>query len=152
LDTPDLEDASRLYQEGAEWMTYTVPSIPQAVAVQALVAPDSVWYVLEAGGKVVGLGGYERVRWIDRVAEPFIVVDAAHRRNGMGEALGRKVVEMGLNTLNLRRISTVVLEDSPSKHILDKCGFKCEGRMVGMRMRGGQPKDGLAYALVKESK
>ena len=153
LSGRDREEAALLYLEGVPMALRSLPpdGIPLGAAYMALAAPDSQWWVLlDNEGKVMGLGGYERLNWLDGVGEPYIAIRQDKQGLGYGRSFANYIVHAGLNQLDLRRIQTTVLECSPSLGLLKKYGFKHEGTLRAIRQYDGKYVDAHCYALVKE--
>lgn len=149
LEPKFLEKAVELYRMGAPFMPFTVVTILPEQALAALTAPDSQWWVFMDGQYMIGLAGYEKIRPLDGVAEPYLAVPPGDRNKGLGTQIAGFLAERRFD-LNLRRIQTIVLEDAPSRKLLEPLGFKHEGTLKGLRLRRGVPVDGHLYALMKE--
>ena len=149
LEGKYLEKAVELYRQGWALSPSTVITIQPEQALAALTTPDAVFWVFEVEGEIVGLGGFEKIRPIDRVAEPYLSVLPRLQKKGLGWAIS-KFLWSRREVLNLRRIQTIVLEDSPTVKFLVKLGFKQEGVLEAMRLREGKPVDGLLFGWVRE--
>lgn len=150
LSSSTLPIATFLYREGVEWSTCTMPALSDDAIAGALTSPDSVWWVAVEEDVVVGLGGFERIKWVDRVAEPYISLVPGVRNKGWGKALAADLVMKGVKDLGLKRMQTSILSTSPSKAILEWAGWECEGVLKGVRLKEGKRVDGLMYAKVVE--
>lgn len=149
LEPKFLDDAISLYRMGAPFMLTTTITILPEQALAALTSPDSQWWIFLEEGKAVGLAGYERIRPIDGVAEPYLAVPPDSRKQGLGTQIAAFLFQRSID-LNLRRIQTIVLEDAPSRKLLEPLGFKHEGTLKGIRLRKGVPINGHLYAYVKD--
>lgn len=145
-----IEEAVKLYRLGTPWMPSTVVIIQPEDAFAKLTAPNAqFWVFVDDDDKVQAMAGFENIQPIDRTAEPYVVVDETKQTTGLGWKISEFLFERRL-TLNLRRIQSIVLEDSPSAKFLVKLGFKQEGVLNAMRLREGQPVNGLVFGWVKE--
>jgi RimJ/RimL family protein N-acetyltransferase len=152
LTSQTLYLAASLYREGVSWMPYSVTDISQEVAEHLLSTPtNAVWYTLLHNTNILGLAGYENIRWIDQVAEPYIAISLSERQKGLGYTMGCMLRDIGFNNLNLRRIQSIVLADSPSRHILTKMNFKEEGKLTNLRYKDGKYVDGIMYSLLRNT-
>lgn len=149
LESKYVDTAAWLYCLGVEFSPYTMTVIHPEQAVAALTAPDAQFWIYVRDGKIAGLGGFEKIRFIDRVAEPYIAVHPDFQRQGLGWEIAEHLWQMK-EVLNLRRIQSIVLEDSPSREYLVNLGFKQEGVLKAMRLREGKPVNGLLFGWVRE--
>jgi RimJ/RimL family protein N-acetyltransferase len=103
----------------------------------------------EAGGRVVGEASIHRSRvpWSAHVGEIRVVVDAGHRRIGLGSALVQAVFLEALG----RGIEKIVAEMTPDQTaaitVFQKLGFRVEGLFRGhVRDRAGTKRDLIVMA------
>jgi len=106
-----------------------VPERPLAVDVKMA---DSAW-------KHIGGVGFERVDWINSLAEFGIVIgDKSFWDQGYGTEATRLMLKYGFETLNLNRISLVVFETNPGAiRVYKKVGFVQEGLLRQAIYRNG---------------
>ena len=149
LEGKYLEQAVELYRLSASMAPYSIITCHPENALAALTAADAQFWIFMDQNMVVGLGGFERIRPIDGVAEPIICVSPIRRGSGIGWKIGQYLFAR-IQTLNLRRVQSIVCEDSPTRAFLVKLGFKQEGVLKAMRLREGKPIDGLLFGWVKE--
>ena len=150
LETKYLEQAVPLYRMGWDLALYTMTTIYPEEAFAALTAIDArFWVLLDNGGEVMGLGGFEKIRPFDRTAEPYIALAPKHQKKGNGWTIAKNLWAEK-DKLNLRRIQSIVLEHSPTREYLENLGFKQEGVLKAMRLRLGKPVNGLLYGWVRE--
>lgn len=72
---------------------------------------------------------------------------------GIATAATSRIVEFGFVDLDLVRLQALVFARNPlSGHVLEKVGFKLEGRMVKGVFKDGENIDALIYALVREDR
>jgi RimJ/RimL family protein N-acetyltransferase len=149
LEGKYLEQAVELYRLSAPMAPYSMITCHPENALAALTAPDAQFWVFTDQNMVIGLGGFEHIRPIDKVAEPIICVLPSKQNTGLGWKIGKFLFER-IKTLNLRRVQSIVCEDSPTRKFLVKLGFKQEGTLTAMRLREGKPIDGMIFGWVKE--
>jgi len=149
----DVEEAADLYEAGLTMSTRSIGDIPRELIYGALRSPDSCWWTLWDDDKdvVAGLGGFERLNWLDEIGEPYIALRPDYQGRGLALNFAKFIVREGFNSLNLRRQQATVLSTSPSLKLLEKCGFKQEGIFKSIRKLNTSYVDAIAYALLKES-
>lgn len=146
-----LPFAVDLYRAGLEWSPCSCPHLPNEIAEQALLAPNSTWWVaLDEHDGMVGLCGLERINWIDRTGEPYIAVVEARRGTGLASQLAAHAFHQATQILNLRRFSSILVIGTPSEHLLKELGFQAEGIHRKARWKDGAYHDLIVYAYVKE--
>jgi len=149
LEGKYLEQAVELYRLSTSMAPYSMITCHPENALAALTAADAQFWIFMDQNTVIGLGGFERIRPIDQVAEPVICVSPSRQGSGTGWKIGQFLFER-IKTLNLRRVQSIVCEDSPTRTFLVKLGFKLEGTLTAMRLREGKPIDGMIFGWVKE--
>jgi len=72
---------------------------------------------------------------------------------GIATAAVSRMVDFGFVDLDLVRLQALVFARNPlSAHVLEKVGFKLEGRMVKGVFKDGENIDALIYALVRDQR
>jgi len=72
---------------------------------------------------------------------------------GIATAALAAIVDFGFGELDLVRLQALVFARNPaSAHVLEKSGFKLEGRMVKGVFKDGENIDALLYALVRDGR
>lgn len=138
-----------LYAESLQWTTSSC-HVSVINYETVLLDPSSVWRVYVKDDEVLGIAGFHSINMIDRSAEPLVGIIPAARKNGHGLAMSLELREFGFEDLNLRRIYSTVLSDSPSRAILEKTGFTHEATLQKARFRDGEYEDVLVYRLLRE--
>jgi len=70
---------------------------------------------------------------------------------GIATAAVPAMVDFGFRELNLVRLQALVFaRNTASAHVLEKCGFKLEGRLVKGIYKDGENIDGLIYARLRD--
>lgn len=149
LEAADVQFAVSLYQESAAWTPYTIVDLPPEVALGRLTQADASFRIAMNGASPVGLMGFESIKWIDRVGEPLIAIASHLRGQGWGRQLASLMHMYAVDVLNLRRLQSVVLEDAPSRKLLEMCGFEVEGVMKKVRYRDGRYLNAVVYGWVR---
>lgn len=109
--------------------------------------------IIKEYNELIGWCGYHT--WYtdhDRAEIGYKIFDKKHMDQGyMGEAL-KAVIEYGFHEMYLHRIEALVgLYNRPSLRLLNKNGFKEEGRLKEHYFNGGIYEDSLIYGLIKPS-
>ena len=97
-------------------------------------SPNSVWLVAEVEGRLAGhlmlTGGlWKRTR---QVGSFVVMVDAAHRRHGLGRGLVEAAIAWATRCDMLERVCLNVMDDNPAALSLYRSlGFAEEGRRAG---------------------
>ncbi len=116
----------------------------------ALTDPCTLWRIYVVDDKAIGLAGLHRINMVDRCSGISVAILPGVRHQGHGLNLMRSIVRFGFDSLNLHRIHTLVLRDSPAFNLGPKIGFKHEGTMKGARYRNGGYEDLHAYTMFRE--
>jgi len=144
-----IELFKSLYEEGLQW---TVNSDLSSVIdyESVLIDPSRVWriYVVD-DGVAVGVAGLHRINMIDGSADMFLGVAADERRKGYCTAMLKELISLAFKSLNLRRLSTMVLENAPSRHVAENVGFKHEATLSDVRYKDGVYLDALVYTMFR---
>lgn len=139
----------QLYTDSLAWTTSS--SFASVVDYEAaLFDPRSIWRIYVNDSEVLGLAGFHNINMIDRSADPLVGIVAEKRLNGLGLEMGWALADFGFNKLGLRRLHTMVLQDAPSRKILEKMGFTHEATFEKARFRDGVYEDVLAYRMFKK--
>jgi RimJ/RimL family protein N-acetyltransferase len=114
-----------------------------------VAAGQTFTLLAEAGGRVVGEASVHRSRapWSAHVGEIRVVVDAGHRRLGLGSALVQAIFLEALR----RGIEKIVAEMTPDQTaaiaVFQKLGFRPEGLFrAHVRDRAGARRDLIVMA------
>jgi len=106
--------------------------------------------VLKETNRVIGVVDLFNIDWDSGNAEVGYWIGTRYRNLGlMTEAL-RLMLKFAFEGLKLQRVSAKVFEENPaSKRVLEKNGFKLEGRRRGARLKFGRWHDELLYGILK---
>jgi len=114
-------------------------------------ATDELLFVIaDREDRAIGHVGLYRIDHRTQSAEFAIVIgDRSAWRKGLGTAVSRKVIELGFDELNLRRISLRVLETNHRAiELYCSLGFVHEGRLRRAHRRQGRWIDVLVMGLL----
>lgn len=152
LSKENYADAARLYAETTEWQFFTIPPVDPSAFIHVLTAPSSCFYeLINKEDKFVGLGGLENIKWIDKTAEPVIVIAPELRGSPrVATKFAVSLFETLPKKLGIRRVHSIVLRDSPSIPLLKHLGFRHEGTLERVRYKDGLFLDADVYALMFE--
>lgn len=149
LNDADWPLVAPLVRECAAWAPFSVADLSDGAVTAVLCSADAVWRVAEMGARPLALVGLERIKWVDRVGEPVVAVLPEARNQGWGKQCAGLLHTLATDTLNLRRLQSVVLEDAPSRSLLEAQGFEVEGVLRGVRYRNGRYVDAVMYGWVR---
>lgn len=148
LKSEDFDYAQSLYDEGLEWAPRSV-IYDVGLWQKALSSQSALWKMIEVDGYVKGLAGLENIHLIDRVCEPYIAIDRDLRGTGFALTAGELMRKFAVEQLGIQRIQSIVLENSPSRKLLDRLGFIQEGLMRKARYKNGEFVNAIMYAWLR---
>ena len=128
IEIRELREADIQALADIEAQTFSMPW--SARSFQTLLEnPYCFYFVALVAGRIVGGAGYTELCGEANIDN--VVVDEAYRGRGIGQALVRKLLDMGW----ARQIKAFTLEVRVSNraaiHIYEKAGFQCEGIRPG---------------------
>lgn len=87
------------------------------------------WAVIDkATGKMIGTCGFTSVDLQNKKAEIGYVYNSDFWGKGIATEALQKVIEFGFSKLDLNRIEgRFMVENTPSRHVMEKCGMTFEG-------------------------
>ena len=145
-----LPEAVDLYLLAEEWAVFGHAGLSEQTAMDALTAPNSLWYfVVDEENAVIGLCGLERINLMDKVAEPAISLYPSKQRKGLGLKAMQLLCDLADNNLNIRRLQSTVLTNAHCRGPMEKLGFVCEGVLKKLCYKNGKYVDALLYARLK---
>jgi len=105
---------------------------------------------IEREGRAIGEVCLKSIRWINRKAELSIFLEPAQQGRGVGGEATRAMIEFAFRTLNFHRLQAEVIEfNAPSRRLLEKLGFRLEGRLREAKYCDGRYWDILVYGLLR---
>jgi len=106
--------------------------------------------VLKETGTVIGVVELMTFDWKNKNAEIGYWLGKKHWGEGLMTEAVRLVLKFGFGNLKLHRVYAKLFEENiASAGILEKCGFKLEGRMREERYRYGKWHDALRYGILE---
>jgi len=106
--------------------------------------------VLKETGRVTGVIELMAIDWKNKNAELGYWLGRKYWGKGLMTEAARLILEFGFRGLKLHRIyATLFEENTGSARILEKSGFKLEGRMREGRYRYGRWHDTLRYGILE---
>jgi RimJ/RimL family protein N-acetyltransferase len=120
---------------------------------EELRSNDRLMFAIETRDqrKYIGNVGLHHIDWISHTARTVTILgDKEEWGKGFGTEAKRLVISYAFNSLNLRKLSSHVLEcNIPSQRMNIKCGFKEEGCLRKQVYREGQYHDLIIFGLMK---
>ena len=142
----DIQLASDLLFEASEWAPRTPVNMDPA---PILFASNSVWLTaINEDKEVVGIAGVHGISFPDRSGELACGVVPKWRGAGMAKTLADLLHDYCFKTLNLHRLTSTCLQDSPMAKVAFACNLVLEGRGCHSRFKNGEWLDTLSFALL----
>lgn len=116
----------------------------------AFQQPNSYFRLIVLGDQIIGLAGFERIRWIDRVAQGMISLVESMQKQGLATEACKLIITEAVEKLNLRKISCAVLENGPSEKMLAKLGFQVEGLLINEKFENGEYRNGVILSWIND--
>ena len=110
------------------------------------------WAIVEkASGRMIGTCGFTRLAEQHHLGEVGYVLNPDYHGRGYAtEAVGA-VIAFGFEKLELHRIEgRYMVENSPSRRVMERCGLTCEGVWRGSMLVKGRYRDIGVCALLRE--
>jgi len=105
--------------------------------------------ITDRSGVLLGTIGLHVVP-IHRRAELGYWIGVEHWGRGYATEAGRAVLDFGFGPLALNRIEAHAFPENPaSSRVLEKLGFRFEGLLRHHVVKGGVPRDGRFYAVIR---
>ena len=135
-------------------MIQTQGEVTDKDIADALQDEHSFWKVgLEAKkpyNPLVGVVSLQKFSPVDGTGEIGVSVLEEYQKQGYGTSLVAAMREWAVNTLNLRRMTNFILEDSPGIFIAKKLGDTLEGVLKAYRYRNGKYLDVHVYSWLRQ--
>ena len=105
-------------------------------------------FAIEINGKVVGGIGFRDIQ--DHRAEIGYWLGRKYWNKGIMTSIVKSFTKFGFKKLKFRRIQAhVFVQNKNSARVLEKSGYKLEGRLRKFQMKDGKAADGLLYAKIR---
>lgn len=103
-------------------------------------------------GQLIGTMGIHRISWRDGIAFTGATIGVSeYQGKGYGADAKMNLLNYAFNTLNLRKICSMVLAfNERSLRYSARCGYKIEGRRVNQVYRNGAYHDEVLLGVFKE--
>jgi len=107
---------------------------------------------MKATSRLIGFGGFQNgVLKANGQAEVFYAINKDFWNRGYGSEALLGLLQFAFETLGLHRVVAYCdAENLASKRILEKAQMRLEAHFLKDRLRNGEWKDGLGFALLKE--
>jgi len=117
----------------------------------AFAAKDGLrWGVTLKDGAFIGSAGLHRWNHEAHYAEIGCDISYPFWGNGYGQETLNRVIEFGLDNMNLNRIEASVIKgNNRSVHVMEKLGFKQEGTLRQRLLKGGKYYDIYIFSLLR---
>lgn len=112
----------------------------------------NVVFTITVGGKAIGVMGIQQINHKDGTAiTGAFIGKAKYRGKGYGSEAKMILLNYAFNTLNLRKISSVVVDfNRASLRYAEKCGYKEEGRRIKHIFIDGEYHDQIVLTIFRE--
>lgn len=145
-------------QEVSQFLTVSTPTSPRDErhwfeGFTARKATDLVFaIVLNKGDQLIGIMGLHKISHKDGTATTGSVIgNKMCWGKGYGTEAKMILLEYAFNTLNLRKVNSLVYDFNPrSKRCLEKCGYVEEGRQREQIYRAGRYADTFVMGVFRD--
>lgn len=111
--------------------------------------PTEFTFEIKSEEKVIGEFQLKSIRWFNRKAELSIFIFEEYREKGFAVKTLRLAINFAFNRLNLHRLEAEVIDFNDSaKKLIEKFGFKEEGRLREAKYSSGKYYDIIRYGLL----
>lgn len=141
-----------LYADAIENSLFSASDVILQTFDQSLQRGDSYFKVAVVDDKVIGLVGLERIRLVDRVAQLVLSIVPEERGKKFSKIIFEKIITEAVDELNLRRLVSISLENSPPEKVLIKLGFNLEGVLVKDKWKNGSYRNAVILGWNKDDK
>ena len=106
--------------------------------------------ILKTTNNLVGSISLMRVDYKNKSAEIGYWLGKKHRSQGFMTESVKLILNFAFNKLKLHRVSANLFEENiASKRVLEKCGFRLEGRLRECRFRYGKWHNELKFGMLR---
>ncbi|MDD5086935.1 MAG: GNAT family protein [Candidatus Nanoarchaeia archaeon] len=163
LRTPEVKDAESIkeYAQDKSISKYTV-HIPYPYRIEdalsfikknreKLEKKEEYSLGIELNKEIVGMVSLFNINYKNKNAELGYWIGKPFRGKGYASEAAKMIIDFGFNKLGFRRIfAKLNHENTDSIKVLERIGFKYEGRLTKHRFQNGRYCDELRYGLLKE--
>lgn len=105
---------------------------------------------LKEDQRLIGLVGLKDINTLNQTAEFYVKIDEQEQGKGYGTEATKLMLQYGFLELNLNRIQTQDMEENIAGWRADeKAGFRHEGTLREVILRGGRYQDVRVYSLLR---
>lgn len=110
------------------------------------------WAIIEkASGECIGQAAYFLVNSSGAFGEIEYCIGTAYQGKGYATEATKAVIDFGFKKAGFNKVQICVRpSNTPSKRVIEKCGFTYEGALRDYFMINGQFEDRLYYSILKE--
>lgn len=132
---------------------YSLDAAEAWVTIASAADPETQ-FAIEVNGEAVGGIGVFLQQDVERYsAEIGYWLGEAHWNRGIATAAVRQFTDYAFDRYNLCRLYANVFETNPgSCRVLERSGYRLEGRLHQSAVKDGRVLDGLLYAALREFK
>lgn len=153
LEDKDAENYSRLGVEYYSTGKINTPKKARAYFKKVRKSKDEFTFgiFLKEDNRMIGTIDLDHMRWFDfKAGEVSYRIHELHRGNGYATEAVKGLVGYCFNKMRLHKVYADTDPDNrSSQNVLEKCGFKLEGRIRDRRMIKGKWIDELDYGLLR---
>ena len=105
---------------------------------------------IELGGKIIGVVDLFNIDWENRNSELGYWLGRKYWNQGLMTEAVKLILKFAFEDLKLHRVSACLFEDnSASRRVLEKVGFKFEGKKREARLKRGKWYNELLYGILE---
>ena len=112
--------------------------------------PTEFTFEIKSEDKVIGEFQFKSIRWFNRKAELSIFIFEEYREKGFASKTLNLAINFAFNRLNLHRLEAEIIDfNVRAKKLIQKYGFKEEGRLREAKYSSGKYYDIIRYGLLR---
>lgn len=110
------------------------------------------WAIVErSSGRMIGTCGFTKLDLQNRVGEIGYVLNPTRHGKGYATEAVKRILEYGFGELQLNRVEgRYMVENIPSRRVMERCGFTYEGVLRQSMLIKGQYRDIGICSIMKE--
>lgn len=112
--------------------------------------PPNIWFAICVDGRVIGISGLHKIKYLQRNAEVSIFIgEKSFRNRGIATKTMKMLEDYAFGCLQMHRIYAYVFADNePSVLFFNKCGWAKEGILKDASYWNGQYRDVLLFSML----